>query len=239
MAIYVFLGLRHSFIADFSLLSAAMSMHFGTFNSCFHAKMTNYYSTLLIVFSIPASVLPFTLLLLWCRRDHQSQGRGSNTSSSATGPPEPLCLPPWWWVGCQSSQHVIQRKEMVSSLSPVLWARARDPRPRPPSAPRSPAQVRAHTSLTSLAITSCSRGHILSWTALMRISSSITGRDIYRVLKINASLEMERNWPTAALLAATDPAWLVFSLPPFSGWRFVWKPGTGPENNTCTWFARM
>ena len=50
MAIYVFLGLRHSFIADFSLLSAAMSMHFGTFNSCFHAKMTNYYSTLLIVF---------------------------------------------------------------------------------------------------------------------------------------------------------------------------------------------
>ena len=127
MAIYVFLGLRHSFIADFSLLSAAMSMHFGTFNSCFHAKMTNYYSTLLIVFSIPASVLPFTLLLLWCRRDHQSQGRGSNTSSSATGPPEPLCLPPWWWVGCQSSQHVIQRKEMVSSLSPVLWARARSP----------------------------------------------------------------------------------------------------------------
>ena len=90
----------------------------------------------------------------------------------------------------KSARH---RKEMVSSFSPVLWARAHDPRPRPPSAPRSPAQVRAHTSLTSLAITSCSRGHILSWTALMRISSSITGRDIYRVLKINASPAMERN----------------------------------------------
>ena len=120
-------GVETLFHRRFSLLSAAMSMHFGTFISCFHAKMTNYYSTLLIVFSMPASVFPFTLLLMWCRRDHQSQGRGSNTSSSATGPPEPLCLPPWWWVGCQSSQHVIQRKEMVSSLSPVLWARARSP----------------------------------------------------------------------------------------------------------------
>ena len=48
---------------------------------------------------------------------------------------------------------------------------------------------------------------------------------LYRVLKINASREMERNWPTAALLAATDPAWLVFSFPPFSGRRFVWGPG--------------
>ena len=45
-------------------------------------------------------------------------------------------------------------------------------------------------------------------------------------LKIKASRKMERNWPTAALLAATDPAWLVFSFPPFSGWRFVWGPGT-------------
>ena len=37
---------------------------------------------------------------------------------------------------------------------------------------------------------------------------------MYRVLKINASRETERSWPTAALLAATDPAWLVFSFPP-------------------------
>ena len=35
---------------------------------------------------------------------------------------------------------------------------------------------------------------------------------------------MERNWPTAALLAATDPAWLVFSFPPFSGWRLFTDP---------------
>ena len=49
---------------------------------------------------------------------------------------------------------------------------------------------------------------------------------VYQVLKINASREMERNWPIAALLAATDPAWLVFIFPPFSGRRFVYWPGT-------------
>ena len=73
----------------------------------------------------------------------------------------------------KSARHTTERNGFLS-FTCAVGARARDPRPRPPSAPRSPAQVRAHTSLTSLAITSCSRRHFLSWTALMRIASSIT-----------------------------------------------------------------
>ena len=56
----------------------------------------------------------------------------------------------------------------------------------------------------------------------------------YRVLKINASREMERNWPTAALLAATDPAWLMFSFPPSSRRRIVCWPGISRFSSTST-----
>ena len=47
----------------------------------------------------------------------------------------------------------------------------------------------------------------------------------YRVSQRNASQEMERNWPTAQLLAATGSAWLVLSFPPFPVRRFVDWPG--------------
>ena len=48
---------------------------------------------------------------------------------------------------------------------------------------------------------------------------------LYRVLKINASREKERKWPTAQLLAAIGSAWPVFSFPPFPMRRFVWGSG--------------
>ena len=41
---------------------------------------------------------------------------------------------------------------------------------------------------------------------------------------------MERNWPTAQLLAATGSAWLVFIFPLFPGGRFVDGPGRGPDH---------
>ena len=40
--------------------------------------------------------------------------------------------------------------------------------------------------------------------------------------QINASQEMERNGPTALLLAATGSAWLVFIFPPFPVRHFVY-----------------
>ena len=47
----------------------------------------------------------------------------------------------------------------------------------------------------------------------------------YRVRQRNTSQEMERNWPTAQLLAATGSAWLVFIFPLFPGGHFVWGRG--------------
>ena len=49
----------------------------------------------------------------------------------------------------------------------------------------------------------------------------------YQVSKIKASQEMERNWPTVQLLAATGSAWLMFNFPPFPVRRLFYWPGTG------------
>ena len=44
----------------------------------------------------------------------------------------------------------------------------------------------------------------------------------YWVRQRSASQEMERNLPTALLLAATGSVWLVLNSPPFPVWRFVY-----------------
>ena len=58
-----------------------------------------------------------------------------------------------------------------------------------------------------------------------RFTSSVI--QVYRACQINASQEMEKNWPTALLLAATGSARLVFSFPPFPDRRFSDEPGMG------------
>ena len=48
---------------------------------------------------------------------------------------------------------------------------------------------------------------------------------------------MERNCPTAVLLAATGSAWLAFSYPPFSMRRFILRARYIPTTDHPTHFA--
>ena len=69
------------------------------------------------------------------------------------------------------------------------------------------------------------RNCICICTAFFCVGEVLTD-DVYRGRQRNASQEIEGNWPTAQLLAATGSAWLVFSFPPFPPvWRLFYWPG--------------